>query len=212
MKTEDHSKNRTYLKKLIIFLIAICLSASSIAQVLYENYDNIITIDVPGVDASKLTVTAEGGTLVHKKGAQWIARPTGEEDATGAKKDFIIKVFVDKNAKKELLSTKAYEVKTAYIIDYYDKETHLLPRALFLYYDDVLLKAEGIEKMCFQLNNPNFIEEVAEEMFPVNCNFRFDDSSKGWLGSFIPLYLIITEAWDTSGKKVELPPVILRRK
>ena len=198
-----------YCTAIFFLLSGFLFPASSMAQVLYANEDNTVTINVPGVDPSKLIITAENGTIIRKKADKWVARPTGEKDENEDRKDFVITISTNENGKNQLLASKTYEVKTAYIIDYYDEKTHRLPRLLWEY-NDVLLKAEGIEKMCFYINNPNFIDEVLE-LFLVNCDFRFDDYSKGWLGGQIPFYLIITEAWDTSGKKVELPPIVLRR-
>jgi hypothetical protein len=210
-------------QKKIIRLIKCCIAAffllsgllssvNSMAQVLYENEDNIVVINIPGTDPSKLAATAEGGTIVRKGTDQWIARPSREEVKPGLRKnDFIITVFTTENGKNKVLTSKTYEVKTAYIIDYYNEATHRLNKNKLRKYDDILLKANGIEKLCFYINNPNFVDEAAEDFFPVTCDFRFDDSSKGWLtyGIDIPFYLVITEAWDTSGKKVELPSIIL---
>jgi hypothetical protein len=202
-------QNRLKYGVAVLFLLS-CLffPVSSQTQVLYENEDNIITINVPGVQNSKLIATAEGGTLVHKGADKWIARPTGEKDTSGVRKDFVIKVFVNKNGKKELLSTKAYEVKTAYIIYYYDRTTHnIINKKKLVESDDVLLKADGIEKICFTI----YLEDLHHYHPDPVCD-RFSDEFKRFLKTGVKdkrYTLIITEAWNTSGQKVKLPPIKL---
>ena len=198
-----------YCTATLFLLSGLLFPVSSVAQALYENYDNIVTINVPGIDPSELAVTAEGGTLVHKKGTQWIARPSGDKDTSGVTKDFVIKVFTNKNGKKELLSTKAYEVREiGYIIDYYDETTHNVDKTKL--YDDILLKVDGIERICLSMYIDGF-----DNYHPVNdpvCGFRFSDRREKLLRGAVSstkFYLTITEAWNESGQKIKLSPIKL---
>ena len=159
----------------------------NMVQILYEKMDNIVTIDVPGIAPSELIATAEGGTLVRKEGTnQWIARPTGERDSSGMKEYFIITIFSDENGKKEEIGSQTYVVKTAYVIDCYDRRTHSIRRGELIKSDYVLLKADGVKTMCFHLivktrsaNNHNLIVETRE----TQCGFRFSRKGKRLLHS-----------------------------
>ena len=117
MKVFNKNRFVTYCTALFLLLSGLLFPINGVAQVLYPNEDNVITIHVPGMESSKLIVTAKGGTLVHKKGTdQWIARPTGEKDANGVMQDFVITVSANINGKREQLTSKAYEVIPVYAI------------------------------------------------------------------------------------------------
>jgi len=134
----------------IFFLLSgLLFPVSSVAQALYANEDNIITISVPGIAPSELVATAEGGTLVRKKGTdQWIARPSGEKEESGMRKDFVVTISTNINGKgEEVLASKVYRVTKTHTINYYDKATHYLKIDEFVKGDNLILKVEGIKEV-----------------------------------------------------------------
>jgi len=201
---------------MLFLLSGILFPVGSMAQVLFANEDNIVTIKVPGINSSKVTATAKGGTLVRKKGTdQWIAQPTGEKDTNGVRKDFVITVSVNINGKNEVWASKAYGVKTVYIIDYFDETTHRIKKDELKESDTVLLKADGIKKICFRVSGSDSMGNTLTEP---NCDFLFSDKEKRYLDAYSNtkinvggrrLYLSVVEAWRVSGEKISLPPIEL---
>ena len=103
-------------------------------------------------------------------------------------------------------------VKKVYVIDYYDKTTHRIKKDDLKECDDVLLKVDGVERICFYMYSP---DSFGNTYFDPNCDFHFSDRQKRWLNAGVrsgrSLYLVITEAWNASGENIglRLPPIEL---
>lgn len=225
--TNTPTKQYRFIRHCVIILFILSgslLPVSGMAQKLYENQDNIITIKIPGIDTSKLEVTTKDGTIIRKGTDQWIVCPNSKKDENGERKDFIITVSTNRNGKNEVLASKAYKVTKIHTIDYYDKATHHLKIDEFAKGDELKLKIDRIKVKNITIHS--YLHDISEQ-FEADFNeyTRFgllhinDITYHGWSLKYY-FFLISKEkkpftkvmfdkAWNASGKRIDLPPIEL---